>query len=169
MHKTYHRAERRLTHSLTRGVSVRLRALSSRKQLPRSDEDPLVEFVKCVGSHQDPGGSDLRAPAPAPRSSREGQRADTQGGRAHWPLCGSCVWSGSRRTADLRLTCWVGAGRRDSPALDDSSFDILPMACPHAEPTQKATIKEASRCDPERPAFCGQRGVLALLLLLFSR
>ena len=72
MHKTYDRAERRLTHSLTRGVSVRLRALSSRKQLPRSDEDPLVEFVKCVGSHQDPGGSDLRAPAPAPRSSREG-------------------------------------------------------------------------------------------------
>ena len=130
------------------------------------------------GSTYTKAGSSLRSPPGNPRASTPitraclpyyFERADMQGGRAHWPLCGSCVWSGSRRTADLRLTCWVGAGRRDSPALDDSSFDILPMACPHAEPTQKATIKEASRRDPERPAFCGQRGVLALLLLLFSR
>ena len=51
---------------------MRLGALSSRKQVPRLDEDLWGEFVKRVGSHQDPGGSDLRAPAPAPRSSREG-------------------------------------------------------------------------------------------------
>ena len=103
-------------------------------------------LVKHVGSLPGPRGRDIRATAsPRPEEQQRGGSDQTpRGGQARWPPLQECVWSGSRRTADLRWTCWVGAGRRYSPTLDAHSLTFCPWPVPMLNPPRKRLSRKPS-------------------------
>lgn len=120
-------------------------------------------------------GKACREPVRTRRQGHQGCRQpQTRGAaeRGKWPDTegrpGALATSAGTRVVWIQADSWLemdllgGSWEEILPNPRRSFFDILPMACPHAEPTQKATIKEASRHDAETPAFCGRRGVLVL-------